>query len=188
VHALLAVIAHPPHPTHSQEERLSERIALVRISRATPPPTPRPSPRPTPAIAVPHVVSAIPSPHAPAARPSPVAAASARSRPRPAASPATPPPSACPAADASAAVVAAASPPPIPPGVRAQNVSAVAAVSVSLDANGNVTGAQIAQSTQSPSFDALALEMARDTQYAPARRDCKAIASTYLFRVQFSAW
>ncbi len=94
----------------------------------------------------------------------------------------------CATPNAPAAVIAAASAPPIPPGVRAESISATAAILVNLDENGSVTNAEIAQSTQSPSFDALALEMARDTQYAPARRACIAVASTYLFRVQFSAW
>ncbi len=187
VHAFIAFFLHPPRPTRSQQEARSARVTHIVITRqvVTPAPTPKPAPRRTPGIIAPHVTAALPTAHALAAQPSPAsglpAQPAATSAPAAAAK-------ACATPDAPAGVVAAASPPPIPSGVRAQDVTAIAAVRVQLDATGSVVSAAIAQSTQSPSFDALAMEMARETQYAPARRDCKAVASSYLFRVQFSAW
>jgi TonB family protein len=94
----------------------------------------------------------------------------------------------CSGADESAALVATPPPPEISPEVRALDVSGTASILVQLDKTGNVTGASIAQSTGDASFDAMALSMARQATYAPARHECVAVAATYLFKVQFYAW
>jgi TonB family protein len=98
----------------------------------------------------------------------------------------TPPP--CAGADLPAAVAASPPPPAIPSSVRALNVSGVAAIRVDLDRDGNVTGAEIMQSVGDPSFDAIALQLAKEAHYTPAQHACKTIASTYVFRVRFYAW
>lgn len=184
VHAFLAIFFHPPRPTAAVSQT-HELVRLPPVAVQTRPPQ-MPQPRRTPhRILVPHVQPALHATHAPYAQPSPPAPAPSAAV---AASPSPPSPGRCTNPDAPAGVLAAASPPPIPAAVRAQDVTGMAAVLVHLDPNGTVTTATIEQSTNSPSFDAIAMEMARETQYAPARHACAAVASTYLFRVQFSAW
>ncbi|MGH7737467.1 MAG: energy transducer TonB [Candidatus Tyrphobacter sp.] len=185
VHVILAFFVHPPRPTRSVAMESLRRTTVQTIRRVTPAPHAQPRrsqpQRHRALVAAPHVVAA----HA---RPREIAAAT----PVPTGAPAAerPPASAarCTQRNAPASVVASSSPPPIPPGVRAQDVAATAAILVQLDADGSVQSASIEQSTSSPSFDALSMEMARDTEYAPARHDCKAIASSYLFRVQWAPW
>jgi TonB family protein len=109
----------------------------------------------------------------------------ATSVPAATAAPAKPP---CASGDEAAAVLEEPTAPPIAAAARALDVSGTAAIEVQLDSGGAVTGAAISQSTGDPTFDALAVGMARDAKYSPARHACKAVASTYLFRVQFYAW
>lgn len=184
VHVFLAFFLHPPQPTSREGMEPIRRVQLEQIVRVTPAPRPRPTPRKAPSIVAPHVVAARAPARAPRAQPvapaSPVIAASIV--------PTRSPAGRCTQADAPAAVASAAEPPEIPADVRAQAVGGVAAVRVQLDASGAVTSASIEESTHSPSFDALAIEMARDTQYSPARHDCKAVASSYLFRVEWAPW
>lgn len=185
IHAIVAFVAHPLKPTHASEigTKLIQVQRIVAIRPTQPPRTPPPHAKRR-AIAVPHLAQARPRSHAPVpappAAPPATPAAVARVRPTPA--------SGCTDRNAPAALVATPAPPQIPPAVRAQGVSGIAAVRVQLDTDGSVRAAALEQSTSSPSFDALAIAMARDARYAPARRDCIAVASSYLFRVQFSAW
>jgi len=183
-HAFLAFFLHPPRPTREvvQTRGTTEPIPMREVRRTSPPRTP--APRRSPTIAVPQVLAALSQRHAPLAQPSPASAPTA------AASPAATQPHAgsCTRPDAPAGVVAVASPPDIPAGVRAQDLAVTAAVRVQLDPSGAVTSASIEASTNSPSFDALAIEMARDTQYSPARHECKGMASSYVFRVQWAPW
>jgi TonB family protein len=101
---------------------------------------------------------------------------------------ATPMPARCTNSSVPPTVVEEPSTPPIPAQVRALDVSGTVAVDVQLDSIGNITGASISQTTGNAAFDGIALAMARDALYSPARRACRAVASTYLFRVQFYAW
>ena len=57
-----------------------------------------------------------------------------------------------------------------------------------LDANGQVTGASVTQSTGNSSLDLVAVAMARDARYTPALHECKPVASAYTFSVKFVAW
>jgi len=59
-------------------------------------------------------------------------------------------------------------------------------VLVSLDAAGRVTGAAIEKSGAGVVNDA-ALAAARGSTYQPALHDCKPVASTYTFRVEFNS-
>lgn len=184
VHAIVALVVHPPKPTHSAEigTRLTRVQRIVAIRPTQPPRTPQPSHRariavPQLALARQHTRAPVPGPPpAPPATPAPVARVQPTS------------PSGCADRNAPAALIATPPPPQIPPSVRAQDVSGVAEVRVQLDRDGAVTAASMERSTSSPSFDALAIAMAGDARYAPAHRNCVAVASTYLFRVQFSAW
>lgn len=184
VHTLLAFFLHPPRPTREvvQTRGTTEPIPMRELRAISPPR--RPAPRRSPAIAAPHVLAALTQRHAPQVQPSAAAAPTVAPSPVPS----RPRTGACTTPDASAGVVAVASPPDIPAAVRAQNIAATAAIRVQLDPNGAVTSASIEASTNSPSFDALAVAIAHDTQYAPARHDCKPIASSYLFRVQWAPW
>jgi TonB family protein len=183
VHAVLAIFVHPPRPQPQTEAIIAmRRVKIVRVV-----PTPRPAPPPkslprrTP-VTPPHVISNEKR-GVPAIHPQGIATATPGARPSP-----PPSPTPCAGQDESATVVATPSPPEISPAVRALDVSGIAAVLVQLDKSGNVTGVSIAQSTGDASFDALAVSMAREASYTPARHGCTAIAATYLFKVQFYAW
>jgi protein TonB len=60
-----------------------------------------------------------------------------------------------------------------------------AKVQVDLDASGNVVGTSIYESTGSMELDRAALAAARASRYAPEERDCKNVAGSYLFIVDF---
>ena len=190
VHAIVALFVHRPRsPIESQVEVVSIRHRMVAVTKlVTPPPQPRRTPVPHPAP------SSRPAPRAthateaigvtggtgratPAPTPEPTIAATASSAP-----------SGCAQANADAAVVATPSPPEIPVSVRAQGTSGTALVDVHLDAQGAVTDAKVSQGTGNPSLDLVAVGMARNAQYSPATRACKAVASTYTFSVKFVSW
>ena len=64
------------------------------------------------------------------------------------------------------------------------NVTAM--VKVDLDANGRVLGVSMYASTGSLELDQAAMRAARESSYAPEMRDCRAVAGSYLFKVEFS--
>ncbi len=178
LHVFVALLVHPPRPSLEHESvPYGERTVILHM---TPPPrTPPHKPRVTP----PRVVSALPQPSAPVVTPSFVP-----TPPPTPASVAQTPGSRCVSPDVPAALAETPPPQQIPPSVRALAVSGTAAVEVQVSADGSVTGATIAATSGDPTFDAFALSMARAAQYAPARRACKEVASSYLFRVQFAPW
>ncbi|MGC2408193.1 MAG: TonB family protein, partial [Candidatus Cybelea sp.] len=94
----------------------------------------------------------------------------------------------CAQANTQAVVVATPAPPDIPVGARASGTNGTALVSVQLDANGQVSGTNVTQSTGNSSLDLVAVAMARDSRYTPALHDCKPVASAYTFSVKFVAW
>ena len=185
IHALVALYVHPWRTEGENEPIVAMRN--VRIERVLP--TPRAKPvhtRQPPRVPLhPPRQMAIRS-HAtlPAIR---VARGARASNERPKSAP-TPTPLPCNSADAPAAIADEPTAPPISAAVRALDVSGTAAVAVQLDSTGAVISASIAGTTGDTNFDAIALEMARDARYTPAFHACKAVASTYLFRVEFYAW
>ncbi len=180
-HAAIAIFVHPWRAEREAEPVVAMRkVRIVHLVRV-PPATPRPQqPRRKTAMQPPHL-AALPEHRAlPALR---------GAGPTPAPEIPTPVPTArCTAADIPASVIAEPSPPPIEPATRALDVSGTASITVQLDRDGVVTGAAITESTGDPVFDALAVSMARSARYAPAQHACKAVASEYLFHVQFYAW
>lgn len=189
VHLIVALILHPPVPTpENQAEVVSieHRPATIAVTKV---PTPPPPPRRTPS---PRVESSAP----PQPRKGPgEAAGSGGSSAAPTPAPATPTPEAsaspaagCARADADAVVVSTPAPPDIPASARGSGTSGTALVTVQLDVSGQVSGANVAQSTGNSSLDLAAVAMARDARYTPALHDCKPIASAYTFSVKFVAW
>jgi protein TonB len=185
VHALVALFARPPSATlESRREVVSVmRRSSIAVAKRPPPPPPRPTRTPSPFKAAPH----------PRSRSGSTAASGGGAR---AATPAppvqTPPPAVakagCADPNAAAAVVATPSPPDIPASVRADATTGDAVVSVELDTQGQVLGANVTQSTGNSSLDLVAVSMARDARYAPALRDCKPVAANAIFSVKFVAW
>lgn len=64
------------------------------------------------------------------------------------------------------------------------NVTAM--IKVDLDDTGRVTAVSVYQSTGSMELDRAALAAARASSYAPETRDCRPVAGSYLFKVEFS--
>jgi TonB family protein len=188
LHAIIALILHPAKADFTNQ---AEVVSVVRRSTiavaSQPPPPPRPTKTPSP-----HVVAA-PKPRSRTGNTS-VASAGGSGR----ATPAPPPvPTALPSStagngctnpNAAAAMVASPAPPEIPAAIRADHISAVALVVVALDAQGQVTGASVAQSTGNSSLDIVAVSMARDARYSATLHDCKPIAGSATFSVKFVAW
>lgn len=198
VHLLIAGYIRWPFQRPNEEMRVAKVhvITVARIPPRTPPP---PTPAPTP-VATPRVRASIAPPHtAPTKKSAPgVAKVAGPTVPLQTPGASTPAPAPTPAATPSAVVCintthepAVASTPDvgeIPPDVRAAKISGTAAIAVSLDAQGRVTDAKVAQSTGNMGLDAVATEMARAATYTPKTISCKAVASTYTFTVKFSAW
>ena len=179
IHAIFALLVHPPRASVERENvAYAQRTVVVHLT-----PPPRTPPPHKARIVPPRVVSAVPRPSAPAVVPSAVPTP----RPTPTAV-AQAPASRCLSPDAPAALAATPPPAVIPPAVRALAVNGTTAVRVQIAPDGSVTGATIAATSGDPSFDAIALGLAREAQYAPARHACKEVASSYLFRVQFVPW
>jgi TonB family protein len=78
--------------------------------------------------------------------------------------------------------------PTIAASVRAQAVSGVTRVAVQLNPAGSVQDAHVAASCGSASLDVAALSMAKAATYAPALRNCKAVAGAYTFSVKWAPW
>lgn len=89
---------------------------------------------------------------------------------------------ACSAPDVDAKAVAAVAP---ERPAEATSGAANAQVRVQLDANGNVTGASIYQSSGDQVLDMAAVRAAKASRYAPEERDCKNVPGSYLFDVDF---
>jgi periplasmic protein TonB len=188
IHLIVALILRPAAPTtENQAEVVSieHRPATIAVAAVTPrPPRPKVTPAPrAPSSAPPRkgpqgvgsgagAAARTPAPPAAVSTPAPTAAASAG----------------CAQTNTAAAVVSTPAPPDIAPETRASATNGTAVVSVQLDQTGQVTGANVTQSTGNSSLDLVALAMARDARYAPALRDCKPIASAYAFSVKFVAW
>jgi TonB family protein len=64
------------------------------------------------------------------------------------------------------------------------NVTAM--IKVDLDESGRVLGVSVYASTGSFELDRAALSAARESTYAPEMRDCRPVAGSYLFKVEFS--
>ncbi len=85
-----------------------------------------------------------------------------------------------------------ATPPPptpdIPAAARGAAVSGTARVRVTVDPNGTIAAASLAQSSGDSGLDLAALAMARSASYAPATHACKPVAAEYVYAVKFVAW
>ena len=183
-------------PDNPERVTLSHRTPL-RIEKAVAP-APRATPSRPPAlprraaspISVPQVRASARSAH-PGARGK---AASARGTPLPRPAVSTAPQvertaePACPNPDVAAAVTASAPQPELAPAVRAEAVSGIAIVNVSLDARGRVTDTRLAQSSGSSELDIVAVQMARSAGYSPKYASCKAVAGEFAFSVKFFPW
>jgi periplasmic protein TonB len=187
VHALVALVMHPPRaPIENQAEVVSIHHVVAVTRLVTPPPQPKRTP-------VPHPAATSPAPRATHATQSIGAAggigrATAAPTPQPTVAATATSAEGCTQPNAGAAVVATPSPPDIPVDVRAEGTSGVALIDVHLDAQGAVTDTKVSQSTGNPSLDLVAVGLARNAQYSPATRACKAVASTYTFSVKFVSW
>ena len=161
------------------------RRDIIRITArvpVSPPPSPAPA-TPRPAAerhpVEPQKVQAL----APGQR-GPVRPIAARS-PQPARTAAAAP---CAKTDEPAAVAVEPPAPEIPVAARARGTSGTTSLNVKLDERGGVVDVAIAASSGDPSLDQLALTTAKFAQYTPALHLCKAVASSYAFKVRFAAW
>jgi len=187
LHAIVALVL---HPATADFQTQPEAVSVVRrstmiVAHNTPPP-PRHTQTPSRRNLAP------PRPRASgAAVARSEGGGTGRSTPPPRPAPTAVPSAAgagCAEPNAAAAVVATPPPPDIPAAVRADHTSGVALVSVSLDAQGEVSGASVAQSTGNSSLDLVAVSMARDARYSAPLHDCKPVAGNATFSVKFVAW
>ena len=74
---------------------------------------------------------------------------------------------------------------PIVPEDQSDGFAGTAKVKVDLDAAGQVVGTSIYESTGNMQLDRAALSAARESRYAPEERDCKNVAGSYLFTIDF---
>ena len=100
--------------------------------------------------------------------------------------PSMPPAPACSDPNSEATTIVAVSP-DAPAGDSLPPSNVTAMIKVDLDANGNVTGVSVYASAGSPELDQAAMQAARESTYAPERRDCRPVAGSYLFKVEFSS-
>lgn len=197
LHAILAGYLRWPRGTGTSQEPqiiVVRHVTIARIVPHTPAPA-RPIPTHPPQAAAAHAKIAPPAlTHTGTHGPPATAGLPAPGRAPPSAAPkvtASPQPvagGACVRPDASPSV--SASPPvaDIPPEARIAKVSGTAAIAVSLDAQGRVTGAKVAQSSGSTGLDQAALQMAQNATYAPKLTACKPVPGDYTFTVKFVAW
>ena len=186
LHAIVALVL---HPATADFQTQPEAVSVVRrstmiVAHNTPPP-PRHTQTPSRRNLAP------PRPRASGAVARSEGGGTGRSTPPPRPAPTAVPSAAgagCAEPNAAAAVVATPPPPDIPAAVRADHTSGVALVSVSLDAQGEVSGASVAQSTGNSSLDLVAVSMARDARYNAPLHDCKPVAGNTTFSVKFVAW
>lgn len=201
VHLMIAAIIYS-RPTTVKAEPPPQHLRIVEIA----PPTPRPTPPPRkPALPHPqhHAIAVRPAvkpvhiaqlrpigpPIGPAVEPSgdpviPVDSPGPDVAPTdgPVAPTPTPKP-ACSAPDIAAKTVVTQS--PDVPEDQLNGFSGTAKVKVDLDASGAVVGTSIYESTGNMQLDRAAVSAARESRYAPEERDCKNVAGSYLFTVDF---
>ena len=190
VHLLVAIIVHWPS-AHRREKPDIVTVSIVSLRHQRQRSVPTPAPTQKPVVAL-HRAPAAPK-HVAPKRPgtSHRRGASRPVQPSVVASP-TPQPSSsthlCSIPNAQATLVAAPTPPAILAVLRATSVAGITSVHVSLDPQAQVLTAAIAATSGSPQLDAIAVQMARQAQYAPARLSCRAVAGVYEFSVKFVAW
>lgn len=159
------------------------RARVARISQATPPPR-TPAPRPTSkahAIAPPRIT----------ARPGrgPVAVATpAPATPVPTATPALASAQPCRTPNAPAGLSATPAPPEIPVAARGAATAGTTTVLVRINADGSIASAAVSATSGNVALDGVALSMAKGASYAPAYKDCKAVASEYAFAAKWAPW
>ncbi|HUA09624.1 MAG TPA: TonB family protein [Candidatus Acidoferrales bacterium] len=185
IHLILSgVIRWPFHPSTGEVQMVSiEHLHKTRILHVTPPPrrTPTPSVHKAPV----HVAKAVafnPNSHLTEGR---AAFGSASPAPTP-----TPEPTPnCATNDTPVQLVATPSPPAtIAPDARADGASGIARIRVVVSSDGAVESTSVVQSSGSSLLDVVATDIARASQYTPATHACKAIASAYVFGVEFSPY
>ena len=93
--------------------------------------------------------------------------------------------SACMLADVDARVVHA-QPADYPELAQREGVTGTAFVKVDLLPTGDIAGVSIAESSGSSLLDQAALGAVRESRFAPATHDCKAIAGSYLVEVDWN--
>jgi TonB family protein len=82
------------------------------------------------------------------------------------------------------ATVTNAAQPEIPKGTPKVSADAIARVAIA--PTGTVVSVKIVRSSGVPGIDKATVDAAQASQYAPAMSNCKAVAGSYLFRVQVS--
>lgn len=187
VHLIFALVVRVSRGSTQNEAEvvtIEHRAAIVRLQ--TPPPrpkvTPVPHPKPSSRSAPRQTRGTQPSSSggtgvAASAAPTPVPTAVAVASP-----------AACGKSDAGAAVIGDPPQPQLPIAARAEGTNGIVLIKVQLDAQGEVTGAEVSRSAGNPSLDLAAVGMARGARYAPALHACKPIAAEYTFSVKFYAW
>jgi TonB family protein len=202
VHLVIAAVIYS-RPVTAAPEQPPQRTQIVRL--IAPPPTPTPQPpkharthvqqRARRAVrAAVHVLHVAANPHTigppiaapvePTPEPYPDVDESAAPETTSAPIIASPTPKpACSAPDIAAKTIDAQSP-EVPDDVR-DGFIGTAKVRVDLDAAGKVVGASIYESTGSVPLDQAAIAAARESRYAPEERDCKNVAGSYLFTIDF---
>lgn len=203
VHLIIAAVVYS-HPTVVAAEPPPQHIVLINIKppRATPTPPP-----PKHAVSHPqhHTRAVLPATHPPkriaqahtdgppvAPPVEPTGIPGPAQTPGPDVGPTGPPVDvtpaptpkpACSAPDVAAKTIAAQSP-DVPDDER-NGFTGTAKVKVDLDATGAVVGTSLYESTGNMQLDQAALRAARDSRYAPEQYECKNVAGSYLFTVDF---
>lgn len=196
IHLILAGYLRWPFLLQSQEEPIA-KVHITHIARVvphTPPPTPVPTPAATPRVRASIAPPAVKATHGKGPRPIRTVPVTARTpAPRVTAAP-TPVATIAPSgrcnghANADPSVAATPDRADISPDARTSRVSGTAAIHVSLDPDGRVVDAVVAQSSGNAGLDAAAVQIARGATYTPKFVDCKAVAGDYTFTVRFFAW
>lgn len=190
VHLIVALILHPAAPSAQNQPEvvsLERRPASIAVKRTVTPPPPPPTRPPAPksvSSAAPRAPKGLAGPPSGAGTPAPAAPAAATPTPAPVVAAS----GGCSKPNAEPAVSVTPPPPDIAPAARASGTNGVALVRVQLNVTGDVTGADVVQSTGNASLDLVAVTMARGARYTPGLHDCKPIASAYTFSVKFVAW
>lgn len=198
VHLIIAAIVYS-RPVTAAPEQPPQKTHIYKFQ--LPPPTPTPPPKPAhpqrhahavrPAIHNPvHIAVTQPKgppigpPVEPTGNPGPVDTAGPDTVPTDAPIAPTPTPKpACSAPDIAAKTLV--TQPPIVPEDQSDGFTGTAKVKVDLDAAGQVVGTSIYESTGNMQLDRAALDAARESRYAPEERDCKNVAGSYLFTIDF---
>jgi TonB family protein len=88
--------------------------------------------------------------------------------------------------NADASIKGTAVEPDYPDIARQQGATGTTQVKVTLDATGNVVGAEVYKSAGNPALDRAAVAAARETSYVPEIVNCVKTAGSYLFRADFT--